>query len=80
MRRRRFHWGRDLSREPGSLPRVVNTPKPCSCLLCGNARRHAGPTMQERRAMLAANDDEGEGDVYDQVHGQGRTGEAGARD
>lgn len=55
--RRRHHWGRDLSNEPAHLAKAVNTPTPCSCLMCGNKRRHAGETMQERRADLAANDD-----------------------
>ena len=50
MRNRRFHWGRDLSGEPEVLARAVDTPTPCSCLMCGNARRRSGPTMQERRA------------------------------
>ena len=51
MRKRRFHWGRDLSREPEILARVVNTPCSCSCAMCGNPRWHAGPTMQERRMI-----------------------------
>ena len=55
---RQFHWGRDLSGEPKRLAQAVDTPKPCSCMMCGNARKHAGPTMQERRAELAEHDDE----------------------
>ena len=47
--KRRYHWGRDLMAEPEVLARTVNTPKPCSCLLCGNRRKHAGGTLQERR-------------------------------
>jgi len=46
---RRFHWGRDLKDEKKALSIAVDTPKPCSCLMCGNARRHSGNTMQERR-------------------------------
>ncbi len=55
---RRFHWGRDLKDEPKRLSQAVDTPTPCSCLMCGNARKHSGPTMQERRAELAERDDE----------------------
>ena len=44
--------------EPKALAVAVNTPKPCSCLMCGNARKHDGMTMQERRAELAEHDDE----------------------
>jgi hypothetical protein len=51
-RTRRRYWGRDLAQEPKMLARVVNTKNPCSCLMCGNARRHAGDTMQERRANI----------------------------
>ena len=57
MARRRFHWGRDLSKEPKRLRQAVVTPCMCSCWVCGNQRAHDGPTLQERRAMLAANDD-----------------------
>lgn len=27
----------------------AKTPKMCSCFMCGNQRKHNGPTMQERR-------------------------------
>ena len=49
-KKRRFNWGRDLSKEPKFLAMAVNTPKTCSCLACGNERKHSGNTMQERRA------------------------------
>lgn len=48
-RKRRFYWGRDLSREPEALSKIVDTPKPCSCPMCGNIRRYEGDTRQERR-------------------------------
>ena len=50
-------WGRDLRNEPRLLGIAARTPKPCSCLICGNARQHAGATMQERRADAAESDD-----------------------
>lgn len=50
---RRQHWGRDLLNEPEVLARAVNTPKPCSCLMCGNRRKHAHDTMQERRIKVS---------------------------
>ncbi|EGQ60392.1 hypothetical protein GGI1_00135 [Acidithiobacillus sp. GGI-221] len=50
---RRFHWGRDLAESdenPKTRGRVVNTPTPCSCWMCGNPRRHFGEkTLQELR-------------------------------
>lgn len=50
-RSRRYYWGRDLVQgPPRQLGRVIDTPHPCSCLMCGNERAHAGRTMQERRA------------------------------
>lgn len=47
--RRRVHWGRDLSQEPArNLARVIDTPTPCSCWMCGNPRRYFGErTRQE---------------------------------
>lgn len=33
----------------GILGRMAKTPKPCSCIMCGNRRRHEGTTRQERR-------------------------------
>lgn len=56
MAKRRHHWGRDLANEPKFLAQAVNTPKPCSCLMCGNARKYAGATMQERRSALSESD------------------------
>ena len=33
------------------IGKYLNTPKPCSCPMCGNPRRHFGQrTVQERRA------------------------------
>lgn len=50
---RRLHWGRDLINEPIPLAKAVNTPTPCSCLMCGNRRKHSHDTMQERRIKLS---------------------------
>lgn len=52
--KRRHHWGRDLLNDQSTLARAVNTPTPCSCLMCGNRREHEGQTMQERRIELAS--------------------------
>lgn len=49
--RRRFFWGRDLRADPKAASMVVDTPKPCSCLLCGNRRKYIGPTLQELRCV-----------------------------
>lgn len=50
-RTRRHYWGRDLSQEPVYLARCVDTPCPCSCWMCRNARQLEGETIQERRAL-----------------------------
>ena len=48
---RRFHWGRDIRQDAKSLGKVVDTPCPCSCWMCGNPRRHfKEATLQELRA------------------------------
>lgn len=54
--KRRFYWGstRDLSKFPERLARAVDTPTPCSCWACGNARKWFGEqTIQERRFKQA---------------------------
>jgi len=49
-KKRRYYWNRDLYNESSKvLGQVVNTPHPCSCPGCGNARKYLGPTRQERR-------------------------------
>lgn len=52
---RRFHWGRDLSKEPKILAMAIDTPTTCSCYGCRNPRRSEWEkgnreTIQERRA------------------------------
>ncbi|QTD47189.1 hypothetical protein [Ottowia testudinis] len=50
---RRFHWGHDLRHDAASLGKAVNTPRPCSCWMCGNPRRHFGSrTPQELASQL----------------------------
>ena len=54
--RRRYYWGfrRDLSKAPKELAKAVDTPTPCSCWMCGNARKWLGEeTIQERRLKQA---------------------------
>ena len=49
-RKRRTYWGGRASDDARSLRRVTRTPRPCSCLFCGNPRRWWGErTAQERR-------------------------------
>lgn len=59
---RRFLWGprRDLHSEPGrAIGIAIDTPKPCSCWMCGNPRRYFGErSLQELRADEAARSDD----------------------
>jgi hypothetical protein len=52
-RKRRFYWSRNLvepNENPRSRGKVVDTPTPCSCWMCGNPRRYFGEkTLQELR-------------------------------
>ena len=49
---RQRHWGRDLRGQPRDLGRVVDTPTPCSCPMCGNPRRFLSlSSVQERSAQ-----------------------------
>lgn len=54
---RKHYWGRDLSQNPPDHSAVVTTPCRCSCWMCGNRRKHLGPTLQERRVTLKQIDD-----------------------
>ena len=55
---RRFHWGRDLSRNPKVWGKVVNTPATCSCWMCGNPRKYNGElTVQELKHIESAEAD-----------------------
>jgi hypothetical protein len=47
-KKRQVWWGRKLPAE--LVGRAVDTPKPCSCWMCGNARKYFGDlTRQELR-------------------------------
>lgn len=49
-KRSRYWFGREIKMSPRQLGLVVATPHPCSCLGCGNLRKHIGEkTIQERR-------------------------------
>lgn len=51
-RARGHHWGRDIRHEQKLLGKVIDTPTPCSCWMCGNPRRYFKVlTRQERRAI-----------------------------
>lgn len=39
--------------DPKAIARFKEQPKLCSCWMCGNRRRHAGETIQERRSKAA---------------------------
>jgi hypothetical protein len=49
VRRRLRWWGMDET--PFWLGRYANTPKPCSCWMCGNPRKFGQLTRQELRAL-----------------------------
>jgi len=40
-------WSKTLTGK--ELVKAVNTPTPCSCWMCRNARKDYGETIQERR-------------------------------
>jgi hypothetical protein len=46
---RRHHFSRDMENEPKTHSFIIDTPKPCSCFMCGNIRNFSGKTRQERR-------------------------------
>ena len=53
-KKRRFYFGRDLSKDPFALSKAVDTPHPCSGCCCGNPRKHFDSlTIQERKVKEA---------------------------
>jgi len=45
------YFGSERHFEPRRVGLYADTPKPCSCWMCGNPRRWLGePSLQERRA------------------------------
>jgi hypothetical protein len=46
-RARRFYFGLDNRNDPRRCGMVLHTATPCSCWMCGNPRRYAGPTRAE---------------------------------
>lgn len=47
--RKHYWFGREYGMTAKESGQVANTPHPCSCLGCGNARKIEGPTRQERK-------------------------------
>ena len=37
-------------RSPRHLGVILETPATCSCMMCGNPRKHAGGSLQEKRS------------------------------
>jgi hypothetical protein len=51
------YWGHGVPLTPRLLGIVADTPKPCSCWLCGNPRHHYNEvTRQEQVAVLRQQD------------------------
>jgi hypothetical protein len=55
--KRAKQWGGWAKDNPKRLGKLVDTPKPCSCNMCGNPRKYFNEeTMQERRYKDSAED------------------------
>ncbi len=55
-RNRAGYWAGYAASSRYTRGKVVNTPKPCSCWMCGNARKHHGLTFQEQRFQEVINE------------------------
>lgn len=49
---RRFHWGRVIRHDANAVGKVVDTPCPCSCWMCGNPRRHFKEVSRQEQAFI----------------------------
>lgn len=55
---RKIHWGKKIE-DPKELGKLMDTPTPCSCHMCGNTRKWYGRiTKQEEIIALREKDDE----------------------
>jgi len=48
---RLYHCFPTIEKQPWNEKRIgklATTPAPCSCSMCGNRRKHEGPTAKER--------------------------------
>ncbi|MEZ4886429.1 MAG: hypothetical protein R3E32_16960 [Chitinophagales bacterium] len=54
LNKRKNYWGRAWSIEDEPISKkVINTPKPCSCFMCGNPRRYwKEKTFQEQKFRI----------------------------
>lgn len=41
-KRKNYYGNKNFNQSPKFLGKVVNTPKMCSCFMCGNARKYYG--------------------------------------
>jgi hypothetical protein len=56
-KRSKYHWGMRLTTAE-QKGKVVNTPTPCSCAMCGNPRKwFRQKTIQERKFELNERDE-----------------------
>lgn len=50
LKKKRRAWWAGIDKTAVQLGRLIDTPTPCSCWMCGNARRYFGiRTINERR-------------------------------
>jgi len=52
---RKYYWGNTV-KDGRRLGILLNTPKPCSCIMCRNKRNYVGMTTQELRAVQKQGD------------------------
>ncbi|WP_157201156.1 hypothetical protein [Massilia sp. Root351] len=56
-RARRFYFGIDNSTDLRRLGKLLNTPTPCSCWMCGNPRRQGELSVSELLHALTWHED-----------------------
>ena len=50
-KKRQSYWGGCAGLSVMALGKVVATPHPCSCWMCGHQRKHHGLTIQEKKVL-----------------------------
>lgn len=58
LKKRKDYWGWNISYDEPISPIVINTPTPCSCHMCGNARKYYKEKTKQELVWHQKTDDE----------------------
>jgi len=66
-KKRVLHYYNCPVKDAGWIGRAAQTPKPCSCVMCGNPRKHLGEVTRQEVAIKVYDDVLAEFEIWEQV-------------